>query len=184
MVAIIVLVGMAVSFAFKPGLIRRQGSSQSHRRPVFIAAEVERFAGRRLKLRAPVKLDLPDGAVYEVRSTDSKFYFHVDPRRRAVVYASLGEIEFRQPTESRLDTDQAQAVALGFARQHRRDFKDYRFSPGQAGFQWPKPTYHTFIWDRRRSPDFAKVTVDAVTGKVVSFGRGNSAWSAFCLPKK
>lgn len=149
-------------------------------------SEINRFMKKKHRLVYMGTLRLPGVSVYEIRSRDKKLYFQVNKRTGEVVYASLGEINFRAASAAAIPRGQASKIAAAFAARHSALFKNLRLSPDQADYYWPKPTYWTFIWkaERRSRYDFAKVTIDGQTKKVVSFGVGNRNWSMFCLPDK
>lgn len=149
---------------------------------------VARFLRRRIDLKTIAGFKAPIGTIYELRSLDKKFYFQVEKKTAKVTYASIGDIKIRPTTKTLINRIDAQNIALKFARSHSEQFKNFSLDPDQADYFWPKPTYWTVIWRHRstkgHSGEFAKVTVDAVSGQVVSFGIGSDQWSSFCLPDK
>jgi hypothetical protein len=146
------------------------------------------FINKKIKLTVTGKLDLPTGRVYEISSSGRQFYFQVSEQSGEVVYASLGEIKSRPVTKATISRRRALKIALSYAKHHSDQFKTFKIAAKQADFFWPKPTYWTFVWNGQppyhNKTDFAKVTVDALTGKVVSYGIGNRRWAMFCLPDK
>ena len=151
-------------------------------------AAVVRFWHKKIALKTIGHFKVPVGMIYELRSLDKKLYFQVERKTNKVTYASIGDISFRETSEAVINRPDARKIALNFARSHSGEFKGFSLDAKQADYYWPKPTYWTFIWHYRptssKNVKFAKVTVDAVTGKVVSFGIGDKDWASFCLPDK
>jgi len=149
---------------------------------------VRKFMGKKIKLKVTGKLKVPIGILYELHTNDGKLYFQVEKKSGKVIYASIGDIKFRETSAAVINSAAARKIAGKFARLHQEDFKGFGLDANQADYFWPKPTYWTFIWHHQSSSNqsdkFAKVTVDAIAGKVVSFGIGEKDWSSFCLPDK
>ncbi len=147
-------------------------------------AKVKEFFGRGLKLKVLSLTKFPTGPGYEIKQVGGPAYFVVDARTGEVDYAMLEEI--REKTGGvRFNVEQARRIARRWASKHPV-FTDFRYVEKQYDSEWPKRGYYTTVWagraparDRR---EFAKVTVDLATGKVVSTGMGDPKWTMFCLP--
>lgn len=149
---------------------------------IFQAAQ--EFLGKKISLKLLGKTKTPTGLIYELKAEDGA-YLNVRAKDFTVTFANLGQIEKRSLAPV-FSYQQAKTKALSWAKR-KPIFKRFKLVKKQVNFDWPKPTYYTVIWQAKdlKTPDkFAKVTVDLVTGKVVSYGVGNPKWSMFCLPIK
>lgn len=146
-------------------------------------AKISDFFGRPFKLKVISLTKFPSGPGYEVKQVDGPGYFVVDAKAGELDYAVLEDM--KDNDGGRLDLKEARSIARKWASR-QQVFSDFRYLEKQADRQWPKTGYYTTVWAGRapaRSPrEFAKVTVDLATGKVVSFGMGDPKWTIFCLP--
>lgn len=149
-------------------------------------AVVSKFMRRDLVLKEVGEFRVPGAVITELVSADKRYYFNVDKETGDVVYADFGGIKMRRFKNEGIGRDAAERIALRYAARHRNEFKDFKLLPEQADYFWPKPTYWTFIWQGEPGSryQFAKVTVDNITGEVAAFGVGSLGWSSFCLPDK
>jgi len=142
------------------------------------------FLGKKEPLKVLGKTKTPSGLIYELKAKNGA-YLNVRAKDLTVTFANFGEIKKRSLTPV-FNYQQAKAKALSWAKK-KPIFQQFKLVKEQVNFDWPKPTYYTVIWQAKKlkSPDkFGKVTVDLVTGKVVSYGVGDPKWSMFCLPVK
>ena len=173
------------------GLVALGGCRQAPAKPRLLSRagaliKIEEFFDRQFKLRVLSLTKFPNGPGYEIKELDGPGYFVVDAKNGEIDYGLLEDIKAKDSGDF-IDFNKAEAVARKWALRHPV-FADFRYLKKQADYQWPKSGYYTVIWagraPARSSREFAKVTVDLVTGKVVSFGMGDPKWTMFCLPKK
>ena len=146
--------------------------------------KIREFLDRPLKLKVLSLTKFPSGPGYEIKQVDGPGYFVVDARAGDIDYAVLEDIKDKEGN-GRLGLKKAESIARKWAAS-QRVFADFRYLEKQADREWPKSGYYTTVWagraPARSRREFAKVTVDLATGKVVSFGMGDPKWTIFCLP--
>lgn len=161
---------------------QKQPQNQSYQAKLFEVAQS--FLGKKVSLKLMGKTKTPTGLIYELKAENGA-YLNVRAKDFAVTFASLGQIENRSLAPV-FSYQQAKAKALSWVKR-KPIFKQFKLVKEQVNFDWPKPTYYTVVWQAKnlKAPaKFGKVTVDLVTGKVVSYGIGDPKWSMFCLPIK
>jgi len=138
-------------------------------------------ARHRLKILALTKF--PTGPGYEIKDLEGPGFFVVDARSGQVAYAALTDV-VAKTGGLKYSLKDAAGLAGKWAAEHRF-WAGFHYSDRQPDYQWPKAGYYTVVWTgdkEKRDRRFAKVTVDLVTGRVVSFGVGDPRWSMFCVP--
>lgn len=128
---------------------------------------------------------LPEGNVREVfvnfKGQKMNAYLHLSAKTNEIIYASLDDIN----EQSRVRRSAIKAVkesAFDFVSSNKKHFRGFDFVDSDKGIDFPKRGYVTYVWKDKTNTDFLKVTVNSKDNRVVSFGRGNKAWTAFCLP--
>lgn len=134
----------------------------------------------RLKILALTKF--PTGPGYEIKDLEGPGFFVVDAKSGQVAYAALSDV-VAKTGGLKYNLKDAAGLAKKWAAGNRV-WNGFRYADRQPDYQWPKAGYYTVVWtSASRDRRFAKVTVDLVTGRVVSFGVGDPRWSMFCVPK-
>lgn len=136
-------------------------------------------------LRIGNVIELPQGKIREVfvklKGKKMNAYLHISPESEEIVYAGLDDINEQKPV--RKETIKAvKASALNFISMNKSSFNGFDFVDSDAGIDFPKKGYVTYVWQDKDKQNFVKITVNSIDSKVVSFGRGNKDWTMFCLP--
>lgn len=142
-----------------------------------------KLLGSRHRLKVLALTKFPTGRGYEIKDLEGPGYFVVDAGSGSVDYALLEDI-VAKTSGLKYNLKDAAGLARKWAAEHRL-WAGLDYSDKQPDFQWPKAGYYTVVWTgdkEKRDRRFAKVTVDLVTGRVVSFGVGDPRWSMFCMP--
>lgn len=130
-------------------------------------------------------VELPEGKVREVfvnfKGQKMNAYLHLGAESNDIVYASLDDINEQSPV-NRAKLEAVKKAAFKFVAGNKVHFKGFDLVDSDKGIDFPKRGYVTYVWKDKRNTDFLKVTVNSKSNKVVSFGRGNKEWTAFCLP--
>lgn len=130
--------------------------------------------------------DVPGGKVAEAKitlSSNAKLIIQFDKKNDELLYAGLGEITDFRKTDSASVIKTTREIAKQFAVNNKSSFGGFTFVDSNKGLNWPKPGYITYIWQKNSNKAFfAKITIDTKDGKVVSYGKGNTGWSIFCIP--
>lgn len=154
-----------------------------------LAADLKNFTSEEVeKIEIGKILDLPDEKIREAfvtfKDRKLKSYLHLSPLTGKIVYANLGDTNEKSPVEQNVLIT-AKRKALKFADNNKELFDGYRFAESgrRIGVDWPKKGYITYVWQNTKDPNyFIKVTLEATSLEIVSFGRGNINWTSFCLP--
>lgn len=139
-----------------------------------------------LEIKVGDPITLSEGKVREafvkLKGQKLNAYLHILPDSEEIVYAGLDDINEQRPVnKNKLEV--IKKNARDFEKKNWRLFRGFKFRDSDKGIDFPKKGYVTYIWQDKSARNFIKVTVNGKNNKVVSFGRGNAEWTAFCLPQ-